>query len=812
MVNMPMPKGLTLFMMVGNKAADLAGNIVISMQDHLREENQYAVSYMALVDDTFEKEKAVVDNVFYECDFELLESTAPEIAIQKIKDMNTVLNSVGNGLIVDRKYLNCVLVVDANDTVSFDKVAGIVEEIQSRMDLFAIHCEAFLCLLTDFELSGNQHRWLMKDGQLHNGMNLFLKMLLLSTQDYSGNFGATVEQNMHDVVSPALLLMIDRHELDNENKLYTAAYNNTGGTSNDILLLKRHIAAEVLDGLFARTDRFAATDVWNFLSTRDMDLKNGNSVEERVLKAAEGCVPSLECIAMTADLDDKDFNPIEHVMHFDEQNREIMLQLGTLPEKWENDILEKVKGTIYLDAVLAQLNEDSEVFKSIVAEWFKRNQRKKELKAPDYVKSTLQYIGKERGLFTKMRDYNLDELRITVNSYQRVCKERLAFRILSCLRDKIPLICEKLKKMIDRRKSILSQYMQSPQKITLLKQSNMCGRAADSLYNTYAKKDIEMLRSYTDYSEYLYQSEGEKYWRSIFQEFVGTEKRIVSFADAFLQNKNSVQLRNSVEELGNSACALIPDYPVQFGPLPTPTTCYFLQESIANSLDTNPNYTVFSVPGDVVEHVALYRIGVDYSVLQEMKLFAEGEIISKASATTALRKNRRQEVLQVAERPNGNPWNISLKAGADPNEFLLSWDFDDHDASYDILINGKLIDTHYGYKAHLQNGMVYSIPSQYVKGSNLRVDLRKGDDIYGIDMPVEQQIERIYVKQSKKKCKDPVLVCCTAEYSEGTENKYILVHIGTQVYRVSIPQSNWDQIGPLWLMESEDFIELQDFT
>lgn len=808
MANMPMPNGLTLFVMAGSQAAELAGNIVTSVQDHVSEEGQYAISCFALVDDSFQEEKAVVDHVFYRYDPRTLEQQAAKIAIQKILEMNTALDQKGITHI-SLNQVNCVFVVDANGAMQFDQVADIAKAIQKETSNLSIRCEAFLCLLTDYRMPGSQHAWLMRNGKLHPDMDLFLKTLLLSTKDIHGSLGARVEQSMRDAVAPALLLMLNGYELNDANKLYTAAYNKNGGTSNDILELKRHIAAEVLDGFFSNPNE--AGDVWKFLSTADLDLTNGHSAAERALAAAERCVPSLECIAATADLEDKNFDPVSHVMAFDELNRSNMCELGDLPERWTEEILEKIKENIYLDALLAQLDENAEIYRGILTDWHEYWRRKKDLLEPGRIQSRMSLIDKKKGLFTQWRDHNLQSLSVTVSSYQLLCKERYALRILTCLQQKIPVIREKLQSQIELRKNILSQYKQPDNKVAVLLDENMCGRAAAQLRAHYAKTSVLTLNTFLNYGDQLYQPDSARHWRALFREFVATSKITSSFADAFMQGKDHYGLQTSVQQLSQNMFPLIPDYPDRFGALPRPSSYYLLSESIADHLTGGVDYEVYGVPGDVMEHVALYRLGRDYSVLEQFKLFAAGMQIDNFGPANAIQQRRSRVAVQATEGSESqNPWGIRVKAVE--NGVQVSWNFVDTKAVYDILANGEIVEPHYDFKTYTVDGMVYLIPKDYMHGTSMRVGLTNGEETYEVTLNLERSSDYAEVKNTKTKAKngDLELFRCMAEYPEGADGKCLVIREAGQVFRARLPLNDSYTIGPLWLADGVGDIELED--
>lgn len=810
MANMPMPNGLTLFVMAGSKAAELAGNIVTSVQDHVSEESQYAISCFALVDDSFQEEKAVVDHVFYRYDPHTLEQQAAKIAIQKILGMNATLDQKGITYI-SLNQVNCVFVADANGAMSFEQLTAIARAIQRETSQLSISCEAFLCLLTDYKMPGNQHAWLMEDGRIRADMDLFQKTLLLSTKDIHGSLGARVEQSMRDAVAPALLLMLNGYELNDPTKLYTAAYNKTGGTSNDILELKRHIAAEALDGFFANPNEFAAADVWKFLSTADIDLTVGHSAAERANAAAERCVPSLECIAATADLEDKEFDPVAHVMAFDELNRGSMCELGDLPERWADEILERVKESLYLDALLAQLDDNGEIYKGILTSWRELFRQKKELLDPVKVMPRLSSMDKKKGLFAQWRDHNLQALSVTVSSYQLLCKERFAFRILSCLQQKIPMIREELQKLIDMRKNTLSQYKQPENKVAVLLDENMCGRAAEQLKAHYAKTSVLMLNAFLKYGGQLYQPEGARHWRDLFREFVSTSKITSSFADAFLEGKDRHGLQVSVQQLTQSVYPLIPDYPDRLGALPIPSKHYLLNEAVADCMNNGMDYVVYGVPGDVMEHVALYRLGCDYSVLEQFKLFAPSMEIGNLGPASALQQ-RRAHVIAAQAVEDGelqNPWGLRVKTVE--NGVQVSWNFTDTKAVFDILANGEIVEPHYDFKTFTNDGMVYVIPKEYMSGTSMRIGLRSGEETHEVTLHLERSSDYVQVRSSKMKAKngDLELFRCTAEYPERADNKCLVIREGTQRFRVRLPLNDACSIGPLWLAEGVGDIELE---
>lgn len=812
MPNMPMPNGLTLFVMVGNKAAELAGNIVTSVQDHVIKENQSAISCFALVDESFQEEKAVVNNVFYRYALQKLETQAVGIAIDKIAAMNVASQS--NGMqYIQVNQVNCVLVVDANESIPFDRITAIVKKIQQDTERMAIRCKAFLCLLTDYRMAGHQHAWLMEEGKVRADMNLFQKTLLLSTKNYSGSIGPRVVQSMQDAVVPSLLLLLNGYEQNDPTRLYTAAYNKTGGTSNDILELKRHIAAEVLDGVFANLNETG--DIWKFLSTADMDLTKGQSATERANTAAERCVPTLECIAATADLEDREFDPVSHVMAFDELNRDAMWEPGDLPDRWVDEMLKKVRRSLDLDALLAQLDDNGEIYRNILTSWRELFRRKEELLDSRNLASRLSVMAKRRGRLTQRRDQNLQALSVTVSSYQLLCKERFAFRILSCLQQKIPVIRVELQSLINMRKNTLAQYKQPQNKMEVLMDENMCGRAASQLRAHYAKASVFALNTFLNYGESLYQPEGAKYWRRLFREFAATNTITSSFADAFLQGRDQHSLKTSVQRLAENVYPLIPGYPDALGALPTPSKYYLLNQAIAAHMTNNEDSVVYGVPGDVMEHVALYRLSRDYSVLEQFGLFASGMEIGNFDPASALQQQGSHVIDQVAAEVDEqrNPWGLRVKAV--DNGVQVSWNFPDTQAIFDILVNDELVEPHYDFRTFTNDGMVYVIPAEYIHGTSMCIGLRSGEETYEVTLNLERSHDYAEVRRSRTKAKndDLELFRCTAEYPQGADNKCLVIREGTQVFRVRLPlkpQNDFYSIEPLWLVDGIDNIELED--
>lgn len=810
MAIMPVPNGLTLFIMAGSEAAELAGTIVTSVQDHMDADSQHAVSCFALVGDAFDEEKAVVDHVFYRYTPETLKATAAQTAIDKLDHMNVVLGQEGITH-YNLKRANCVLVASADGSMPFDQVAEIEQAIREELSHSSIACDFFLCLLTDYRHTSEQHAWLMRNAHVHPAMKAFEKVLLLSNKDHGGSLGARIEQNMRDAVVPALLMMLNGHELNDQTRLYTAAYSKMGGTSNDILELKRHIAAEVLDGYFANPNSASAADVWEFLSTDEMQLTIGKTVLERVQAAAESYLPSLECIAATADLEDKFFDPVAQIMTFDAMNRVSMCDYGALAERWENDMLAKIPECLYLDALLAYLEDESELFSSILSEYWSVCQNYKAMLDEKLIVTRINCAEKKKGLLTKRTDYNLQLLSMAVVNYHHLCRDRYAYRILSCLQEKIPTVRENIRNLIHLRKEVLTPYKQPENKIAVLVDENMCGRAAKRLRSYFSGTDlVQKLPTFLKYSNRLYQDGCAKYWRSLYREFVNSCKITESFSQAFLAGKDPEGLLKGVKQLTQTVHPLIPEYPDELGALPVPSGNYLLNEQIADHI-TGASILCYSVPGDVLEHMALYRLGEDYTILEKFKLFSQGLYHADIRHSSALGKKKSSSVKQVIETSDYNPWSMRLKET--PSGVQLSWRFDDTKAIFDIMINDELVEAHYDYKTFTKNGMVYTIPAEYVHGNHIKVTLASDDEFHEIELALERRkcSASLTPLRTKTKAMELELVRYTGECAEGLTGKCIVMQQGAQSFRMPVPLNpQHDIIDPLWLPEGYDELMLEE--
>lgn len=812
MVNMPMPTGLTLLIMIGNEAAQLAGSIVTSVADHADKDSRDAITCYALVDENFQKENAVVDNVFYSYTKETLTRRAIEIGIPKIDEMVMDLSRKGVAHI-PLNQVHCVFIVDPRDDVTLKQIGTIVDALQIEMNNRSNRCDMFLCLLADYRTSGRNRAWLMKGDTLREEMDKFCKVLLLSNKDIHGGLGEIVNLNREAAVMPALLLMMGGHELNDPNRLYTAAYSKTGGTTNDILELKQHIAAETLDRYFSKTNEITTPQVWEFLSTPEIDLTKGKSTEERISNAAEAWLPSLECIAATADLEDKDFDPVAHVMAFDELNCSAMYEGGELTKNWLDTVQEKIREYTFLDALKLQLDEDGDLFREILQNYQALLKARKSLSDPRFVQPQLGAADIKKGLFTQRRDYNLKLLSIIVNNYHQVCKRRYALKIAACLQLQIPVVREKMQMLIDGRKRMLKQLQQAESKIDVLRNEKMCGRAAEMIQSHYTQKPVEQLNVFLSHQEDLYQQGSEKYWRDLAREFRDTCKITNNFSSAFLQGKDVYGLQSSVQELAQNLYPLIPDYPDELGALPQPTGSFLLNEGIAKHLESMPGWVVYGVPGDILEYVSLYRLGTDLSVLKDFKLFAEGVQIGDFGAVYALpqrKSDTRQQKDTVEAR---NPWNVTIKELSNGG-VQLAWNFADQKATYDIYVDNELVVAHYDYKTHAGNGMVYMIPAGSVHGPTMKIRLDCGERSYSEEISIEgtTNCEQVSLGKTHATWQGCELVRCIVDTESDLQGKCLLIHEKGQVYRARIPIMAAGQIGPLWLPEGTMEIELGEIS
>lgn len=811
MPNMPMPNGLTLLMMVGNEAAALAGNIVTSVEDHADAGSRYAIGCCALVDDSFQEENAVVNNVFYRYTEKGLEKTAVEIALNRFVDMIDTLGCMG----ITQIHLTrtqCVFIADTSSSITLKEIAAIAEHLKLECMNRSMDCDVFLGLLADYRDPGTNRAWIMEGDTLRPEMALFQKVMVLSNKDIHGNLGERINLTRRDAVAPALLLMLGGFELTDPNRLYTAAYNKAGGTTNDILELKRHIAAETLDAYFANPLALTSVDeVWKFLSTPELNLMHGHSVSERFAAAAESWIPSLNCVAATADLENRDFDPIAHVLAFDELNGAVMLEQSDLERYWLGDVMEKIRDQDHLDALLKQLDENSDLMKAILKRYSELFRQRKELLDPEQVRKRLGMTDQKKGLFAQQRNYNLQVLSVIVSNYRSLCKERYALNFLNCLRKQIPELREEMKKMIQQRRNILEQYKQAQSKITVLQDEKMCGGTAESIRASYANTEVQDLTTYLSHREKLYQTGSERYWRKLLLELVETCNYTNRFAEAFLDGKDQHMLQKSIQQWTQNVFALIPNYPQELGPLPLPSNFCLLESHVAASVDNSNDYMVCAVPGDVLEYVALYRLGQDYSVLKTFNLFAESKSIGLLNAkATALQKQSVSANKEVVSE--SNPWSIQIKQM--PNGAQLHWDFSNQHATYNIYVNDKLVEANFDYPSYVSNGMVYQIDKDAIRGGLLRVRL----ECDGESQEVVESLERIQtsamLRQSKIRARwmDCELVRCIADVPEGVADKCLLIREGNQVYRALLPACDAEEAGPLWMPEGTNEIDLGELN
>lgn len=810
MANMPMPNGLTLIMMVGNEAAALAGNIAHSVEDHADAYSRYAIGCCALVDDSFQEENAVVENVFYRYTEKGLEQTAVEIALNQFDSMNITL---GNEEItqIQLTRAQCVFVADTSSPITLTQIGRIAERLRMECKSRSMDCDVFLGLLADYRNPGRNRAWIMEGDALRPEMSLFQKMLVLSNKDIRGSLGERVNLTRKDAIAPALMLMLGGFEVSDRNRLYTAAYSKVGSTSNDILELKRHIAAETLDAYFANPHGLTTTNAWEFLSTPEMNLTQGHSAAERVAAAADAWLPSLGCVAATADLEDKNFDPVSHVLAFDELNAAAMLDQPELEERWLADVMEKIREQDHLDALLDQLDENGSLMKEILKRYFELFNQRKALVDPGQVRQRLGMTDLKKGLFTQRRDYNLQLLSVIVSNYHILCRERYALSFLSCLRKKIPVIREKLAELIQQRRRILAQYKQAQSKIAVLQDEKMCGNTAEGIRNSYAQTPVELLNTYLSHHEKLYQEDSERYWRKMVKELVKTCKYTNRFAEAFLEGKDQHRLQESIQQLAQNAFALIPNYPEELGPMPLPSNFYLLESDVAANVDDSTSYMVCGVPGDVLEYVALYRLGQDYGVLKTFNLFAESmQIDTYGTEARALRK--KSSSTSQAPTSEHNPWGIRVKQTQRGAQ--LAWNFSNQQETYDIYVNDELVEANYDYKSYVLNGMVYQIVGDSMRGGKVRIRLTCGGESQEIEKGLEEVRSSATLRQSKTRARwmDCELIRCVADVPDGVTGKCLLIHEGQQVYRAPLPVCDVEEAGPLWLPEGADEIELGELN
>ena len=816
MNSMPMPGSLAIFLAVGNETAELAGHIVSSMDDHVPAEHRPAMACVSLVDERFDQAHALHENLHYQYTAKQpLVDTALTVVNQTVTRMMEALFVSGLTTGVTFSRVSVTLLVDAAGRHALAELEALRERLVRLLQEQGRDVDVLLCLLANNKTPQRQRAWLLDHGELRPEIQNYRKVLLLTPQRLNGLDIDLTAREMLDAVLPAMLLILNGHEMNMPTRLYTAAFTKAGGTSNDILELKQHIAAEVLDGYFANSSGLTDPDVWAFLSTPEVDLTHGKSAADRVRYAAQRHVPTLEHLVLNADLESKDFDPVQHILDFDEMNVKAMTSLSVWPERWLTGMKAKLSSEVQRpDGFLQRLEENAPMATEILSAYRQAYMAAEQFADTNAVRHALQTMNLDirRPLMKARQDHHLMLLSVAVEAYQDVCVQRIAYALLDALQKGLGELRTALRAMKESRQHALRPYMMPEAKAAMLR--GMCPDAAMDLQQSYSQSvQLELLNTYLLHSHELYSPDGEPYWRSLYTEFKNRGKPTSSFSAAFLQGKDPHALLQAVMNMSALSSPMLPKYPDVLGAMPSPASYYLVNNSIAERLGgVQAGFDVYGIPGDLREHLSLYALSDDLSILPLMSMFRESAELPEADSQLPVAISAKpQDVKAPAVIENGNFWNVKVRML--DKGLLLSFDWPDPEEVVAIRLNGRELTGWYTYGEYIRNAHSYRVAEEDLPPGNLRFAIECGGERQEYVYERKDRGEEVIPRRSgrvKAKASGPEFQRGCVDMEGFRQGKLLRLNNGKASFRMRVPWDGNENIGPLWFLEDGSVITLED--
>ena len=813
--------------MIGNETAELAAHIASSVRDHCGDPDILSVNCASLVDEDFDEETVIEKDLYYKCPepaAEHLRETAVWIVREKIRQ--TMEKAVGKtNFHFQLTRVMFVIVADAAGSYQLSDLDSLRATLIAEMEAEGKRAGALLCIKADNEQAYRQRRWLMtEDDCLRKELDRFDKVLILTPSNMKGFTTVSTARDMLDVAFPALIMLMNGHQITDPVRLYTASYRKQGGTSSDIRELRRHIAARTLDGFFANPGALNRQAILEILSTDKIRLDGtGTTLKEKVMSGAERFTPQLRHLVLTADLESESFDPIRHIVEFDELNRDKMAGPGDWPEEWLQEMEEKILRQIHLDAIYHQLDENNPdgMVTEILQTWGELMAEVTGEKAQkqDYLENRMAGClpSLKKGLFQKMRDYNLIQLSAAVGIYSEICRERIAYRMLTCLQKGLAPLREFLKEAISRRQEALKRYQMDDSKLRILRE--MCPAAAAELEESYGRpKLIDTLPTFIQHRSRLYSETEHSYWPALYHEFLNKGTQTSSFSEAFIMKANKDHVRRKIEPLGEDVPAMIPGYPDELGALPLPVKAFLLNDLIAEMLpDTLQDSQVFRVPGDLLEHVSLFPISRSMEPLAKLAMFRKVSGYSGYDPTAVMPKavtgkgKQKTGIREPAEKNDLNPWNIRIKDSPKGSGMMLCWEYPSDHGNAVIHINDKIIQDSYSYTEYIRNGKGIHLEDGQVSSGELQIRIECGEEYQQYDTVISIPGEKITIEPGgiKAKGNNGVEVMRGTAYDDRYENRCLVFSDDRQQWRIPFYVDDHGAISPLWCSENDE-LELID--
>ena len=824
-----MPDCLSFFLTIGSDLSELAAHIASSVRDHCAEPDRFSVNCIALVGEDFDvdEETIIERDLYYSCPSPMKE-TLNETAILVVRDkLQKTMNRTG-GIPKFHYQFNRIRFVIIADTAGEYELATLDSLRQALIDEMNANGKSatvLLCLTAENDHATEQREWLMtEDERLREEINQFEKVLLLTPHNMKGIITLSTRRDMQDVAFPALIMMMNGHMLTEADRFYTAAYKKQGGTSNDVLELRRHIAASVLETYFNKPDALNRQEILSILSTKRIQLDGpGKTLIEKAKVCAGRYVPELRHLVLTADLENKDFNPIMHIMKFDNMNRERMTEIGNWPEEWLNEVKGTILNQIHLDVIWDELNVNSNE-KNLASEilqcWSELMTRvtgeEKKLEESLERRLIASCPTPKRAFLQGTRDYNMIWLNAAVVVYADICRERIAYRILTCLQMGIKPLRAFLKEAIDQRQMVLTAYQMENDKLRVL--TDLIPAAARELRESYTRPDlIEKLPTFLQYKSKLNTKDGRPYWKNLYQEFLAKGVETSSFSEAFIKGMDKIGLRKKIEPLGEEVYAMIPSYPDELGVMKPPVKSFLLNKSAADMLDdTIQDSQVYEVPGDLLEHVSLFPMGIDLEAMTKLTMFRKipwaHTIRSRDNGPTALTGKQQIRQPQQKAETNLNPWNIQIIDTE--NGQMLCWDYPVDHGDAIIHVNDKIIKTGYRYIDYVNSGKGLQLKEWDLASGNLRIEIECGSERLQYQTEYKKPGEPVSVTYSKTKARSNSGEEFTRgqTYDDRYEDRCLVFENDEQRWRIPFFPFGIDgygMINPLWCRKEEK-LELED--
>lgn len=723
-----------IFFMLGKSPSSIAAQAASSVRDHIPSQNLPQMQYVCAMDenDYNDLEQQIKRHEIAKCTEALYYNTLnPESAAGMIdharQEIVRALSSSFN-LGINTNGLTVYYVVqtaEINTAVLF----GIENSVRKYAEMLGYTYRNALCLISSAKYTdySKQGKWLSEidaSGQPHtkNGFNSFEKILLLTPRDSDGMDTVAIRRKLEDSFPVALFMAHNSNYVPLSTHVYTIGYDKLNATSADLRLLRDHIASEELENWFAKS---SGKDPWSMIYTESLPTTAGDNPLYNALEtSARNDIPSLADLVLTADLDKKEFNPIEHIVCFEELNGNNLRNQEDWKRRWIAQLLEKIRKSHQLDRLKDYL---SDTVQSIS---LKRSAHNiiigfgEASFTPSDLRDDLEAIvSPSKTLFENPGHYNLRCLNAYYSTYKVFCSRRAVYERAKCIESAVNEVCAMLEKWIQIRRNALSKHL--IQDRTLIDNlTNLCGSYANLLRSAFRQLDVSNdLIGFVDFAPSLYNETNDS-WEELYTTYRNQVTPENDFTAAFIKGKSETQLRDEMDQAFDANKRLLTGWPTAAG-APHPTDFYMMRHDLLLHLNSN-SLIVREIPGDLVERLSTYSI-LNRNCLDDlltMGIFrTDGADVASVDPVNI--RSFADVLDTTTEVSEDNPWNIELIF--ENNVYHIKWKYFDQSNSCKILINNTLISPSYTYADYSATGHAIKVDrSKLGESSHVNITIING--------------------------------------------------------------------------------------